>query len=89
MSMTEATSPSTSPTYRKVEVDNAVCKRRFHIAFEDGIAPIAQVKIACPHCGVLVYEAKNHPPAILSREENLVKSPDGSNPVIYECKFPR
>ena len=73
--------------YRKIEVDNAICRRRFHIAFEDGqkLEPLAAVD--CPHCGVRLWEAENHPPVMLVREENLVKSPDGSNPLVYECKF--
>lgn len=79
--------PTDAPSYRKIEIDNVVCRRRFHIAFEQGQASIPEVKIACPHCGVTVYEAKDHPPAILSREENLVKSPDGSRPMMYECNF--
>ena len=27
--------------YKKIEIDNAVCKRRFHIAFEEGRSPVA------------------------------------------------
>ena len=74
--------------YHKIEIDNAVCKRRFHIAFEEGQPNLPEVIIKCPHCKVTIYQANNHPPAILSREENLVKSPDGSRPLVYECKFP-
>lgn len=75
-------------TYHKIEIDNAVCNRRFHVVFEEGQPNLPQVVIKCPHCQVTIYEAKNHPPALLSREENLVKSPDGSRPIVYECKFP-
>jgi hypothetical protein len=78
---------TTGMTYRKIEIDNAVCKRRFHIAFEEGQAPVSETKVECPHCGVTLFESKNHPPAILSRDENLVKSPDGSNSILNECRF--
>jgi hypothetical protein len=77
-----------SRNYKKIEIDNAICKRRFHIAYEEGYPEILpKVQVLCPHCGVPVFEATNHPPAILTREENLVKSPDGTRPMIYDCKF--
>ncbi|NBW80342.1 hypothetical protein EBR21_01180 [bacterium] len=79
--------PAQGPTYRKIEIDNATCKRRFHVAFEEGQTPVSETKVLCPHCGVTLFEAKNHPPAILSRDENLVKSPDGSNTTLNECRF--
>lgn len=77
-----------SGVYKKIEIDNAVCNRRFHLTYEEG-SPIIErnVKIACPHCGVTVFEAQNHVPVMLSREENLVKSPDGTRPTLYECHF--
>jgi len=79
--------PTKGMTYHKIEIDNAVCRRRFHIAYEEGQAPVPETKILCPHCGVTLFEAKNHPPAILTRDENLVKSPDGSNTTLAECQF--
>lgn len=83
--MTESQAPKLS--YKKIEIDNSVCKRRFHIAFEEGRPPVAEARAICPHCGVTLFEAKNHPPVILSREENLIHSPDGSRPTLNECKF--
>lgn len=74
-------------SYQKFEIDNTVCRRRFHIAFEQGSPIVPQVKIDCPHCGVTIFEAPNHPEVTLLREENLVKSPDGTNPLINECRF--
>lgn len=74
-------------TYHKVEVDNPICQRRFHIAFEQGIRPETEVRAVCPHCGVTVFEASCHPPVVLTRDENLIHSPDGSRPMVYECKF--
>lgn len=73
--------------YKKVEIDNSTCRRRFHIAFEEGQPPVAETKVLCPHCGVTLFEAQNHPPAILSRDENLVKSPDGTRKTLNECHF--
>lgn len=73
--------------YKKAVIDNAVCGRRFHIAFEEGGETLPHVKIACPHCGETVFEANHHAEAILSREENLTQSPDGSFPIIYNCSF--
>lgn len=73
--------------YKRVLIDNAVCKRRFHIAYEEGAQNEAHVQAACPHCGVVLFEAQNHPPVMLAREENLVKSPLGDAPIQYECRF--
>jgi hypothetical protein len=90
--MTTLVSPLSSGSreefeYRKFEIDNVVCRRRFHIAYERGQPNVAHVAVDCPHCGVRLWEAQNHPPVMLIREENLVKSPDGTNPLVYECKF--
>ena len=75
--------------YVKFEVDNPICKRRFHIAFEEGSPKLPEVNILCPHCNVTVYHAANHPQSILVREENLIKSPDGSRPIVSKCDFLR
>ena len=74
--------------YCKIEIDNPICNRRFHIAFEerDG-AKKGHAKVLCPHCGVTVFEQSDSPVAILAREENLVKAPDGSRPLISACLF--
>lgn len=76
-----------SLNYIKVEIDNSVCRRRFHIAYEEGQPPVAETKVLCPHCGVTLFEAHNHPQAILSRDENLVKSPDGTRVTLNDCNF--
>ena len=74
--------------YKKIEVDNPVCNRRFHIAYEERTnGPRGHVQVACPHCGVTIFESDNFPPVILAREENLVKSPDGSRPLVQKCDF--
>ena len=76
-------------TYKKVEVDNSVCFRRFHIAYEEGTPCLDKVEIRCPHCQVVVFEKNNHPYTELIREENLVVQPDGSRPLVNECHFPK
>ncbi len=75
-------------TYHKIEIDNPICNRRFHIAYEEREnAPRAHRRVACPHCGVTVFEKENFPEVILTREENLVKAPDGSRPLLSSCTF--
>lgn len=76
-----------SMKYEKRLIDNAICKRRFHLVFEKGSPNCPTVEAKCPHCGVILFQEKNHPPVMVVREENLVKSPDGSEPMIYECQF--
>jgi hypothetical protein len=73
--------------YKKVEIDNLICKRRFHIAYEEGTPTKDLVKIQCPHCSDVIYEKKNHPYAELIREENLTHEPDGTKPLMSHCQF--
>ena len=73
--------------YEKLLIDNATCKRRFHLVFESGAKNNTHVEVKCPHCGVVLFDETNHPPVVLARDENLIKSPDGSEPVVYDCKF--
>ena len=73
--------------YVKLLVYNASCKRRFHLVYEAGSTPLKSVEVKCPHCGIIVFEQTDHPSVIIAREENLIKSPDGSESIIYECKF--
>jgi hypothetical protein len=81
-------SHSSSAKYRKIEIDNPICNRRFHIAWEEGTAKVVpETRVNCPHCGVTLFEAKNHAPVILLREENLVNAPDGTRRMCYECKL--
>lgn len=74
--------------YRKIEIDNPTCGRRFHLAWEEGTGNlIPEVSIKCPHCNVTIFSATNHPPVILCREENLVSKPNGSNQICTKCEF--
>ena len=75
-------------TYTKVEVDNPVCQRRFHIAWEENSEQkMPRVKVACPHCGDIVFERENHHPAILVREENLIHAPTGDKELMAHCSL--
>ncbi|BBH52860.1 MULTISPECIES: hypothetical protein [Fluviispira] len=78
---------SSNVKYEKRLIDNAVCRRRFHLVYEEGTKNESHVEIKCPHCGVTLFEENNHPTVTLARDENLIKSPDGTQPIVYECKF--
>lgn len=74
--------------YKKILIDNAVCNRRFHLVYEEKVENEKHVKIDCPHCGVTLFEKDNHPPVMLTREENLVNAPNGVDAkIMYDCKF--
>jgi hypothetical protein len=74
-------------SYQKFLVDNTVCSRRFHISFDDEAAPVATVEVKCPFCDIVVFSASNHPPVILAREENLVKTSSLAELTVSECTF--
>ncbi len=78
---------SNSIKYQKLLIDNATCHRRFHLVFESGAKTKPQVQVSCPHCGVLLFEKSNHPVVTLVREENLIKSPDGRELMVYDCHW--
>lgn len=73
--------------YKKIMIDNVVCRRRFHLGLEEGGATVSQVEVPCPHCGMILYTAQNSAPVELLREENLVNAPDGSQRTLNECHF--
>jgi hypothetical protein len=73
--------------HKKILIDNAICKRRFHLIYEDNTTKPEHVVVKCPHCSVILFEAENHAPVLLAREENLVKSPTGDHITIYNCDF--
>lgn len=73
--------------YEEILVDNVVCNRRFHIAFETGVPNENNVSVQCPHCGVKIFESTDHPPAVLMREENLTRAPTGEEPILTKCNF--
>ncbi|MBX9702850.1 MAG: hypothetical protein K2X39_01730 [Silvanigrellaceae bacterium] len=73
--------------YEKMEVDNAICKRRFHLVSEKNMTTVEEVNVTCPHCNASIYVAKNSSPVFLARDENLVKNPDGSRTLMSQCFF--
>ena len=74
-------------TYKKILVDNIVCIRRFHIAYDTEGAKLPQVTLQCPHCGIVVFQEENHPRAALIREENLVQTAELSENRLQNCQF--
>ena len=73
--------------YQKFLVDNVVCSRRFHLAFDDETPKENRVEIRCTFCEVVLFEATNHPAVRLSRQENLVKTAILSDKLIDVCHF--
>ena len=73
--------------YKQILVDNLVCQRRFHLGFEEGSAHVSNICISCPHCGVVIFEAHQHPDVQFLREENLIKIPNDSDITLTKCLF--
>ena len=73
--------------YKKIEIDNPVCMRRFHLAYDDETETASEVKIHCPHCQVVIFASADHPRVSFLREENLTSVSDLSPLLINECKF--
>ena len=73
--------------HKKILIDNSICKRRFHLVYEENQTTHQHVLIKCPHCSVTLFEADNHSPVLLAREENLVRAPTGDATIVNECKF--
>lgn len=74
-------------TYRKLVVDNPLCMRRYHIAFDDEAPKTATAEIRCPHCPTVIYRVEDHPMPRLLREENLTKVMALSGQLVDECAF--
>jgi hypothetical protein len=73
--------------YKKILIDNSICKRRFHLVYDEDSPSVEHVVIKCPHCSVVLFEKYDHPDVLLAREENLVKSPEGDVAIMYNCNF--
>lgn len=74
-------------SYTKITVDNTTCFRRFHIAFDSEGKALTKVQANCPHCGIEIFTAANHPEVELVREENLVKTTSFSENRISRCAY--
>ena len=73
--------------YQKIVVDNLICKRRFHLSFDDAAPSQAQVELRCLHCSAPVFSRSNHPSVRLVREENLVSTTSISPLQAKHCNF--
>ena len=72
--------------YHKFCVDNPLCMRRFHLAYDDDDPKqTKQIEIRCPHCDVVVIKTNN--PVRILREENLTKVSAFNNNIMRECGF--
>ena len=72
--------------YRKFCIDNPLCMRRFHLAYDDDDPKHPkQTEIHCPHCQVVVFKTNN--PVRILREENLTKVSEFSDSIMRECGF--
>ena len=74
-------------SYQKHLVDNTTCSRRFHITFDDEAPRKPRVEVRCHYCNAVVFQAENHPPVTLAREENLVKTSALSEDLMRSCDF--
>jgi hypothetical protein len=74
-------------SYQKFTVDNVACSRRFHIRFDSESLAKPHVQLECPHCGIEIFAADNHPDAIIAREENLVQLGDLSENIVRKCSY--
>ena len=73
--------------YNKFFVDNVKCSRRFHLSFDDEKATQARTHVECPHCGITIFSAKDHPAVAFARDENLVKTTTLAEITISDCNF--
>ncbi|MES2615718.1 MAG: hypothetical protein V4591_09915 [Bdellovibrionota bacterium] len=73
--------------HKKILIDNSVCKRRFHLVYENNPAVQEHVVVKCPHCSVTLFEQDSHSPVTLAREENLVYAPTGDAQILSTCNF--
>jgi hypothetical protein len=74
-------------SYQKILVDNTICSRRFHVTFDDESTSVDKVELHCPHCNAVVFKASNHPPAIIARDENMIKTAQLSRDLMRTCSF--
>lgn len=73
--------------YQKLLIDNVTCSRRFHVTFDPEAPAVPEVNVKCPFCDFTVFTAKNHPPVILARQENLVQTMNLSDNIVRTCEF--
>jgi hypothetical protein len=74
-------------TYKKFEVDNVTCSRRFHLTTDDQAPRLPRVEVKCQFCNAVIFQAENHPAVTLAREENLVKTTMLAETIVTQCNF--
>ena len=73
--------------YHKFLIDNPTCSRRFHASYDDSEQRQDKVSIDCPCCDKKIFEAKNHPPVKIARQENLVRTAVLAERLVDGCNF--
>ncbi len=73
--------------YEKILVDNITCSRRFHITFDNEAEKKTDVKLKCPFCEKIIFEAKDHPSVKIARQENLIQTANLSDRLVRGCDF--
>ncbi len=77
----------TAMAYQKILVDNLICKRRFHLSYDDAAKTQEEVDVRCLHCRASLFKRKNHPPVRMLREENLIATTNLSPLQATSCNF--
>ena len=73
--------------YTKFLVDNPICTRRFHLFYDTDDKAVRHTEAKCPHCGVVVFAADDHPAVKMARDENLTKTTILSDNLVKTCQF--
>src|SRR4051812_32682010 len=73
--------------YTKLLVDNTTCARRFHLTYDDQAERVPRVEVRCHYCNAVVFSEDNHPPVVMSRDENLVKTSALAETLTTACDF--
>jgi len=71
--------------YKKILVDNLVCSRRFHIAYNEQDKLEEKVSASCPYCGVNVFKASQHPKVTMIRDEIIISNRELSPKRTSQC----
>ena len=74
-------------TYKVLLVDNPICSRRFHLCFDDEAEKEPNVKVLCTFCDQIIFEAQDHQPVHLMRDENLINLNVLSDHIVESCQM--
>lgn len=76
----------TQMTYKKFLLDNVVCNRRFHVAFDDEDVPLDATQVKCEYCGITLLKKEGHPPLKILRDEIIIKTTKLSSHRSKNCR---